>query len=282
MQNNIIFEGPLVKVKVKADKECYFQLTPTQLMYYRRRKTLGGKEKEKIEKNKIKTIPLSELTVINGGGTGDPKNPFAFSLQTAKESFVVAAASVEARAEWVHFLTRSIARIHMEKGKVGGGLTGLNVDTSKLSSDPLLQSRSSKFFAEDEIAKNIQTGTIDSAATLRRLSHSPSVSVQNSHYSSSGSRENSRFGGENLAPVWTKDSSSKECSKCKTAFSLFTRRHHCRSCGLLFCNSCTRRKWILPNISSSASRVCEKCYIELQRQQAQKSARLDRLLLQDK
>jgi len=30
-----------------------------------------------------------------------------------------------------------------------------------------------------------------------------------------------------------------ECPVCRSEFSLFTRKHHCRLCGLIFCDSCT-------------------------------------------
>jgi hypothetical protein len=33
------------------------------------------------------------------------------------------------------------------------------------------------------------------------------------------------------APVWQTDRDAPNCNKCKTAFSLFFRRHHCRYCG---------------------------------------------------
>eukprot|EP00754_Rhynchopus_humris_P013813 Rhum_TRINITY_DN14345_c19_g1::Rhum_TRINITY_DN14345_c19_g1_i1::g.84891::m.84891 len=41
------------------------------------------------------------------------------------------------------------------------------------------------------------------------------------------------------APAWTPDESSPTCPCCHTPFSLFHRRHHCRSCGQLACASCS-------------------------------------------
>ena len=41
-----------------------------------------------------------------------------------------------------------------------------------------------------------------------------------------------------LKRYWMPDKACKECSECSAKFSLFLRRHHCRICGRIFCNSC--------------------------------------------
>ncbi|KAK6099236.1 hypothetical protein MT418_000675 [Batrachochytrium dendrobatidis] len=38
---------------------------------------------------------------------------------------------------------------------------------------------------------------------------------------------------------WKDDCSSNKCHMCSSRFTLFIRRHHCRICGHLFCNTCT-------------------------------------------
>jgi hypothetical protein len=42
------------------------------------------------------------------------------------------------------------------------------------------------------------------------------------------------------------DLSARECNGCNTAFGLFFRRHHCRCCGLVFCDRCSPRRAALP------------------------------------
>ena len=42
-----------------------------------------------------------------------------------------------------------------------------------------------------------------------------------------------------IAPLWKQDSSSSSCEVCDAKFhALLRRRHHCRKCGRLVCNSC--------------------------------------------
>lgn len=63
-----------------------------------------------------------------------------------------------------------------------------------------------------------------------------------------------------LAPVWKEDSEASHCMICKTNFTLFNRKHHCRSCGQICCNSCSLQRRVLPNISESHPvRVCDDC-----------------------
>ncbi|KAG2230708.1 hypothetical protein INT48_003715 [Thamnidium elegans] len=69
---------------------------------------------------------------------------------------------------------------------------------------------------------------------------------------------------------WQKDNLVKQCqfkeniASCKTEFSLIHRRHHCRSCGHLFCQ--THCSNLLPLFISSGqergewSRVCDTCF----------------------
>eukprot|EP00644_Phytophthora_capsici_P014130 jgi/Phyca11/98540/e_gw1.3.1295.1 len=40
---------------------------------------------------------------------------------------------------------------------------------------------------------------------------------------------------------WMSDRSSKSCYECEQLFTFFRRRHHCRSCGQIFCANCCAR-----------------------------------------
>jgi len=62
------------------------------------------------------------------------------------------------------------------------------------------------------------------------------------------------------APVWQQDSEASQCTVCSLEFSFFNRRHHCRRCGRVTCDSCTSKRMCLPNMGSSAVRVCNECF----------------------
>jgi len=68
------------------------------------------------------------------------------------------------------------------------------------------------------------------------------------------------------APIWVPDNTHNTCELCHTAYSFFTRRHHCRKCGLLGCNSCLSSRIVIENISSKPVRVCKTCYEFIQQE----------------
>lgn len=65
----------------------------------------------------------------------------------------------------------------------------------------------------------------------------------------------------NFRPPWQEDSTAPTCLKCGASFGLFTRRHHCRSCGKVHCDNCTKTTMLLPNLGYDEEpvRVCDPC-----------------------
>ncbi|EUB57025.1 RUN and FYVE domain-containing protein 2 [Echinococcus granulosus] len=61
---------------------------------------------------------------------------------------------------------------------------------------------------------------------------------------------------------WTSDSDVDACALCASPFSFSRRKHHCRNCGLIFCQECSAFKMSLPS-SSKPVRVCETCHNQL-------------------
>ena len=57
------------------------------------------------------------------------------------------------------------------------------------------------------------------------------------------------------------DTAAKNCNKCDLPFTLFKRRHHCRICGLIFCDNCSS-KYVEGKLHgySSMVRVCDECF----------------------
>ncbi|XP_034475654.1 pleckstrin homology domain-containing family F member 1 homolog [Drosophila innubila] len=69
---------------------------------------------------------------------------------------------------------------------------------------------------------------------------------------------------ENHAAVWVPDAEASICMHCKkTQFTFVQRRHHCRNCGAVVCAACSTKKYMLPQQSTKAQRVCDACYERL-------------------
>eukprot|EP01012_Entosiphon_sulcatum_P052594 TRINITY_DN7228_c0_g1_i1.p1 TRINITY_DN7228_c0_g1~~TRINITY_DN7228_c0_g1_i1.p1 ORF type:complete len:405 (+),score=46.00 TRINITY_DN7228_c0_g1_i1:178-1215(+) len=64
------------------------------------------------------------------------------------------------------------------------------------------------------------------------------------------------------APKWIPDSQVDQCFECKNAFTFFNRKHHCRACGNIFCQTCSQRSIEIPNMDHRTPvRVCGNCYL---------------------
>mmetsp|Transcript_22930 Transcript_22930/g.25505 ORF Transcript_22930/g.25505 Transcript_22930/m.25505 type:complete len:242 (-) Transcript_22930:129-854(-) len=64
---------------------------------------------------------------------------------------------------------------------------------------------------------------------------------------------------------WAPDSASNYCTKCKLEFTNVRRRHHCRLCGLLFCDDCSNRRIDIRVCNIRGGRGCARCHIFLTR-----------------
>jgi len=85
---------------------------------------------------------------------------------------------------------------------------------------------------------------------------------------------------KNKNNVWINDNMVTHCHICRTEFGFFTRKHHCRNCGNVFCYDCTNKYIVIPdfiadrpdpadywNISyyitslkGNVEKVCDHCY----------------------
>lgn len=78
---------------------------------------------------------------------------------------------------------------------------------------------------------------------------------------------------------WVDDTSITKCYNCELTFNFYYRKHHCRSCGRIFCYKCSEKKIYIPlemqvksqyetndpmmmsrNKTNDEARVCDKCY----------------------
>eukprot|EP00092_Neocalanus_flemingeri_P011782 GFUD01012705.1.p1 GENE.GFUD01012705.1~~GFUD01012705.1.p1 ORF type:complete len:265 (+),score=85.67 GFUD01012705.1:352-1146(+) len=77
-------------------------------------------------------------------------------------------------------------------------------------------------------------------------------------------KKSGKKASDDHAAVWVPDSEANTCMHCKKVqFTLVNRRHHCRKCGVVCCNPCSSKRFLLPAQSSKPLRVCMSCYDEL-------------------
>ncbi|XP_027761677.1 FYVE, RhoGEF and PH domain-containing protein 5 isoform X2 [Empidonax traillii] len=53
------------------------------------------------------------------------------------------------------------------------------------------------------------------------------------------------------------------CMNCGCDFTLTLRRHHCHACGKIVCRNCSRNKYPMKYLKDQAAKVCDSCYVEL-------------------
>lgn len=61
---------------------------------------------------------------------------------------------------------------------------------------------------------------------------------------------------------WLPDNASQICMNlaCSVPFSMLKRRHHCRACGILVCDDCSKKRRIVANVHrTNEVRVCDEC-----------------------
>jgi hypothetical protein len=68
-------------------------------------------------------------------------------------------------------------------------------------------------------------------------------------------------------PKWLADSSASACMLCNVRFHpIMCSRHHCRFCGGIFCNECSKGRSLLPKNfhTRNPQRVCDVCCVRLE------------------
>lgn len=68
-------------------------------------------------------------------------------------------------------------------------------------------------------------------------------------------------------PKWLADSAASACMLCNMRFHPIIRsRHHCRFCGGIFCNACSKGRCLLPTKfrTGNPERVCDVCFVRLE------------------
>ncbi|XP_034047231.1 pleckstrin homology domain-containing family F member 2-like [Thalassophryne amazonica] len=70
--------------------------------------------------------------------------------------------------------------------------------------------------------------------------------------------------GSIFAVTWVPDQESSICMRCYSTFTVTHRRHHCRNCGFVVCNSCSKHRALLRHIDPNKhQRICRICHSTL-------------------
>ncbi|XP_061901681.1 RUN and FYVE domain-containing protein 1 [Entelurus aequoreus] len=59
--------------------------------------------------------------------------------------------------------------------------------------------------------------------------------------------------------AWLRDDEATQCKQCQKEFSIARRKHHCRNCGDIYCNTCSSNELALPSYPRPV-RVCDMCH----------------------
>lgn len=61
--------------------------------------------------------------------------------------------------------------------------------------------------------------------------------------------------------LWQQNEDCSQCNGCGSKLMLWLRKHHCRNCGKIYCNSCSSKKLPIPAKKyMEPVRVCDACY----------------------
>ncbi|XP_076183145.1 hepatocyte growth factor regulated tyrosine kinase substrate isoform X2 [Ptiloglossa arizonensis] len=75
------------------------------------------------------------------------------------------------------------------------------------------------------------------------------------------------------APEWA---DGDVCHRCRVAFGVMQRKHHCRACGQVFCGQCSNKASTLPKFGIEKEvRVCEACYDQVNKPSALQTKEVD-------
>ncbi|XP_041966783.1 FYVE, RhoGEF and PH domain-containing protein 6-like [Alosa sapidissima] len=95
------------------------------------------------------------------------------------------------------------------------------------------------------------------------------ITFISSRYQEEGEGDASGASLGSKAPIWIPDPRTTMCMICTCEFTLTWRRHHCRACGKVVCQTCSNNKHQLEYLKNQPARVCDQCFVSLQKRTAE-------------
>lgn len=79
-----------------------------------------------------------------------------------------------------------------------------------------------------------------------------------------------------IIPRWVPDEEIMYCNACNSEFDFVNRKHHCRHCGMVYCEDCSMNRDLVPHEFGYKDpvRVCNQCHEHLAPQQQYLSANI--------
>uniref|UniRef100_A0A182YAL2 Lateral signaling target protein 2 homolog n=1 Tax=Anopheles stephensi TaxID=30069 RepID=A0A182YAL2_ANOST len=201
--------------------------------------------------------PISEYYADSSGADDDERNSSGSSdildggsdIDIAPERRTIRQPKLTDSTDSIQYCGAEKQWVDGSSGGDGGGGGGggekeedVNVD-AELSSQLMVDSM-------NENASNCSWEAVDD----RSAPSSGANSSQQMQYSSSGV-------GGSTSVLWVPDHAVTRCTTCQTEFWLGRRKHHCRSCGQIFCADCSEFTAHLPEERLyQPVRLCGPCY----------------------
>jgi hypothetical protein len=263
-----IIEGSLMACGVKkssntqAPANYFFKLTATYLritkigdpknvMYLDTKKIkivnmeCGVKQSEGLDMGSIDILD-AKWPALNGLQMYIMEHPYSFQIHSEEMSFVCSAADQTKKTQWMRVLSFVASEARLSVGKVGGGLFGVSMDL-------LANVYESDFPC-------FSTATDEKAADGKALDWS-AIQVRNRRLSTTF-----------RAPIMNPKDAATQChaSDCNKKFGMFTRKHHCTTCGKVFCDACCTSRNCPAEVLEAyplelTDRMCKPCVEGLRR-----------------